>query len=204
MTVLGQGPDPNDDSNSGVRRVLFVCMPVFSLEPRGRHAYDRSSLGHPVRGLLQWQYRLESMADRDAKQVTAKSNPKSDKLVCISHVWALVIGKGILHQMFTATMLAIHLLITQRLCKADLCLVTILTSSPLDFDALCRNTLEIRSYSVALQDKECWCVQLVDTEKSMFYLPLGSCQTFYVNIHVMRLISSKLINAPGTHAHDHY
>ncbi|KAL8734119.1 MAG: hypothetical protein Q9166_001604 [cf. Caloplaca sp. 2 TL-2023] len=151
VTVLGQGSDPQDKSGRGIRRASFVCMPVFSIEPKRHFAYSKTFLGHPPRGLLQWRYRLESTADRDTKQVAAKSDTSGQQqLLYISYVWALIVGKR-----------------------------TILTCSPLDLDTVCGETLNIRSYPQALKDESYWCVQLIDTKKNMFYLPLASCQTFY-------------------------
>ena len=57
---------------------------------------------------------------------------------------------------------------------------TILTCSPFDIGTLCGHTLNITSYPNSLHDETSWCVQLTDTENNNFYLPLASCQTYYV------------------------
>lgn len=94
VTILGQGRDPNDKSGRKLRRVSFVCMPIFSLETSRRTMRGRKFLGHPARGLMQWRYKLDSTQDRDSKQVAAKSNAAGlNQLVYISYIWALIIGK---------------------------------------------------------------------------------------------------------------
>ncbi|KAL8823816.1 MAG: hypothetical protein Q9191_005525 [Dirinaria sp. TL-2023a] len=72
VTILGQARDPNDKSGRKLRRVSFVCMPIFSLEPSRRTMPPRDFLGHPARGLMQWRYKLDSTQNRDSKQVAAK------------------------------------------------------------------------------------------------------------------------------------
>ena len=70
-------------------------MPVFSVEPRRKCTSNKTFPGNPVRGLLQWRYRLESTANRDNNQVAAKSKAIGhDELLYVSYIWALIIGKS--------------------------------------------------------------------------------------------------------------
>lgn len=93
ITLIGVNPSAPDNADWEQKSVTFICLPYLSLEASTPRRFTDSSSLHPVRGLLQSHYVLESMEHRDENQVINKLGIKK-QAVHVPQVWCLLVNKG--------------------------------------------------------------------------------------------------------------
>lgn len=144
------GEDADGESEYN-RTATFISLPVFTIEPPRRHVSGKDFEGHPVRGLLQTRYRLESTFRRDKEQVITKGGHDDYKgaIIQVPQVWALLINRH-----------------------------TLVTCANLDMTSLRGNTIKLMSYSQAQSDKATWSMHFTDTSGRTSYLSLRYSRTW--------------------------
>jgi hypothetical protein len=93
ITLIGVDPGAPYNANCEQKSVTFISLPYLSLEASTPRRFTDSSPLHPVRGLLQSHYVLESMERRDKNQVIHKLGMKR-QAVHVPQVWCLLVNKG--------------------------------------------------------------------------------------------------------------
>ena len=153
VTLVYEGQDPEHPTKIH-KTATFISLPVFTTESPRRHVTTRHHEIHPVRGLLQSRYRLESTKRREKEQVITKTEAhkkaKKDHVVHVPQMWAIVINK-----------------------------YTIITCAPLDVSALRGDTIQLLAYSQAQLNEATWSVHFTDASGNVFYLPLRFCKTWF-------------------------
>ena len=81
------------DKGSNEKSATFFAVPYFSLEQFCSHGLERDTELHPVRGLLQTHYEMESTEKRERHQVLRKLKVVENG-IHVPQLWCLLLNNG--------------------------------------------------------------------------------------------------------------